>query len=135
MRIAIMGAGGVGGYVGARLAACGQDVVFIARGTHLAALRARGLQIASALGDLALSPVEASDDPATLGPVELVIFAVKLYDTESAARAARPWSAPPPAWSLCRTASTAWLSWHASSAPGMSSAASPTSRRPSPSRA
>jgi 2-dehydropantoate 2-reductase len=94
MRIAIMGSGGVGGYVGGRLAASGQEVAFIARGAHLAALRARGLKIESALGDLALSPVEATDEPAAIGPVELVIFAVKLYDTESAAEAARPLVGP-----------------------------------------
>ena len=94
MRIAIMGSGGVGGYVGGRLAASGQDVAFIARGAHLAAIRERGLRIESALGDLTLSPAEATDDPAAIGPVELVIFAVKLYDTESAAEAARPLVGP-----------------------------------------
>jgi len=89
MRIAIMGSGGVGGYVGVRLAAAGEDVTFIARGAHLAAIRERGLRIESALGDLTLSPAAATDDPATVGPVDLVIFAVKLYDTEAAAEAAR----------------------------------------------
>ena len=89
MRIAIMGSGGVGGYVGGRLAAAGQDVTFIARGAHLAAIHERGLRIESALGDLTLSPAEATDDPAALGPVDLAIFAVKLYDTEAAAQAAR----------------------------------------------
>jgi 2-dehydropantoate 2-reductase len=89
MRIAIMGSGGVGGYVGGRLAAAGEDVAFIARGAHLAAIRERGLRIESALGDLTLSPAAATDDPATVGPVDLVIFAVKLYDTEAAAEAAR----------------------------------------------
>jgi 2-dehydropantoate 2-reductase len=89
MRIAIMGSGGVGGYVGGRLAAAGEDVAFIARGAHLAALREQGLRIESALGDLTLSPAAATDDPATVGPVDLVIFAVKLYDTEAAAEAAR----------------------------------------------
>ena len=89
MRIAIMGSGGVGGYFGARLAASGQDVSFVARGAHLAAIRARGLRVASARGDLTVSPVAASDDPATIGRVDVVLFAVKLYDTESAAQAAR----------------------------------------------
>jgi 2-dehydropantoate 2-reductase len=89
MRIAIMGSGGVGGYAGGRLAAAGEDVAFIARGAHLAVIRERGLRIESALGDLTISPAEASDDPAALGPADLVIFAVKLYDTESAAQAAR----------------------------------------------
>jgi 2-dehydropantoate 2-reductase len=91
MRIAVMGSGGVGGYLGGRLAASGQDVTFIARGAHLAALRDQGLRIESAgLGDATVAPARATDDPPTVGPVDLVIFAVKLYDTESAARAARP---------------------------------------------
>jgi 2-dehydropantoate 2-reductase len=94
MRIAIMGSGGVGGYFGGRLAAAGQDVAFIARGDHLAALRQRGLAIRSALGDASLSPVRASDDPAAIGPVDLVIFTVKLYDTEAAAEAVRPLIGP-----------------------------------------
>jgi 2-dehydropantoate 2-reductase len=95
MRIAIMGAGGVGGYLGGRLAAGGQDVTFIARGTHLAAIRQRGLRIESAgRGDVTIEPATASDDPATVGPVDLVVFAVKLYDSESAARATRPLIGP-----------------------------------------
>jgi 2-dehydropantoate 2-reductase len=94
MRIAIMGSGGVGGYFGGRLAAAGQDVAFIARGDHLAALRQRGLAIRSALGDASLSPVRASDDPAAIGPVDLVIFTVKLYDTDEAAEAVRPLIGP-----------------------------------------
>jgi len=89
-----MGSGGVGGYVGGRLAASGEDVAFIARGAHLAALREHGLRIESALGDLTLCPAEATDDPGAIGPVELVIFAVKLYDTASAAGAARPLVGP-----------------------------------------
>jgi 2-dehydropantoate 2-reductase len=89
MRIAVMGPGGVGGYLGARLAAAGQDVTFIARGAHLAAIREHGLALRSALGDVLIRPAQASDDPAAAGPVDLVIFAVKLYDTESAAEATR----------------------------------------------
>lgn len=94
MRIAVMGTGGVGGYFGGRLAASGQDVAFIARGAHLEALRQRGLAIRSALGDATIAPVRASDDPAAIGPVDLVIFAVKLYDTEAAAEAVRPLIGP-----------------------------------------
>jgi 2-dehydropantoate 2-reductase len=94
MRIAIMGSGGVGGYVGGRLAAGGQDVTFIARGAHLAALRSQGLRIESALGDATVQPAQATDDPAAIGPVDLVIFAVKLYDTEQAAAATRPLIGP-----------------------------------------
>jgi 2-dehydropantoate 2-reductase len=82
MRIAVMGTGGVGGYFGGRLAAAGQDVTFIARGAHLEALRRHGLQITSALGDATIAPAQATDDPASDGPVDLVLFTVKLYDTE-----------------------------------------------------
>jgi 2-dehydropantoate 2-reductase len=77
MRIAVMAAGGVGGYFGGRLAAAGEDVHFIARGAHLAALRANGLSLKSANGDLHLKPVSATDDPAQIGPVDIVVFAVK----------------------------------------------------------
>jgi 2-dehydropantoate 2-reductase len=84
MRIAIVGSGGVGGYFGGRLAATGADVTFLARGAHLDALRTRGLRIDSPKGDAHLSHVNASDDPAAIGPVEIVFFAVKLYDTEGA---------------------------------------------------
>lgn len=90
MRIAVLGAGGVGGYFGARLSAAGEDVVFVARGRHLAALREGGLRVESELGDLTLRPVAATDDPGSIGPVDLVLFAVKLWDTEAAARAAAP---------------------------------------------
>jgi 2-dehydropantoate 2-reductase len=86
MRIAILGSGGVGGYFGGRLAAAGTDVSFLARGAHLAALRERGLRIESPAGNLHLPKVTATDDPAEVGPVDIVFFAVKLYDTESAVR-------------------------------------------------
>ena len=76
MRIAVMGSGGVGGYVGGRLAAAGQDVTFVARGAHLAAIRKHGLARRSALGDALIRPAQASDDPAAIGPVDVVIFAV-----------------------------------------------------------
>jgi len=84
MRIAIVGSGGVGGYFGGRLAAAGVDVTFLARGAHLEALRTRGLRIESPKGNLHLPRVNASDDPAGIGPADIVFFAVKLYDTESA---------------------------------------------------
>jgi 2-dehydropantoate 2-reductase len=84
MRIAIVGAGGVGGYFGARLAAAGADVAFLARGAHLEAMRARGLRVTSPKGDLHLPRVTAESDPAAIGPADIVFFAVKLYDTESA---------------------------------------------------
>ena len=94
MRIAVMGTGGVGGYFGGRLAAAGQDVTFIARGTHLQALQRQGLRITSALGDATIAPAQATDDPASVGPVDLVLFTVKLYDTEAAAEAIRPLIGP-----------------------------------------
>lgn len=90
MRIAIMGTGGVGGYFGARLAGGGHDVAFIARGGQLQALRSDGLRVESPLGDVHLPEVEATDDPATLHPVDLVLFGVKLWDTEEAAARVRP---------------------------------------------
>lgn len=94
MRIAVMGTGGVGGYFGGRLAAAGEDVTFIARGAHLEALQQRGLAIRSALGDATITPCQATDDTAAIGPVDLVIFTVKLYDTEAAAEAIRPLIGP-----------------------------------------
>jgi len=89
MRIAVMGAGGVGGYFGGRLAQAGNEVVFIARGRHLDALRAKGLSLKSAAGDARLK-VEAVEDPAKAGAAEVVLFTVKLWDTESAAERIRP---------------------------------------------
>ena len=86
MRIAIMGSGGVGGYFGARLVKGGADVTFVARGTHLAAMRENGLTIESAHEPLHLPKVNVTDDPATIGPVDMVMFCVKLWDTEAAAR-------------------------------------------------
>ena len=94
MRIAIMAAGGVGGYFGGRLAAAGHDVHFIARGAHLAAIRESGLRIKSPLGDLHLKDVSVTDDPAAIGPVEAVLFAVKLWDTDRAAEACKPLLGP-----------------------------------------
>src|SRR5688500_2686437 len=90
MRIAVMGTGGVGGYFGARLAQGGCEVGFVARGAHLAAVHERGLTRRGRLGGVLLAPVLATDDPASLGPVDLVIVAVKLWDAEAAARAVAP---------------------------------------------
>jgi len=90
MRIAIVGSGGVGGYFGGRLAAAGTDVTFLARGAHLEALRTKGLHIRSPKGDLHLPQVRATDDPSTIGQVDVVFFAVKLYDTQSALTALPP---------------------------------------------
>jgi 2-dehydropantoate 2-reductase len=85
MHIAVMAAGAVGGFFGARLAAAGHKVSFIARGSHLEAIRANGLEVKSPLGDLHLPNPEVTDDPGRIGPVEIVLFAVKLWDTERAA--------------------------------------------------
>ena len=90
MKIAVMAAGGVGGYFGARLAAGGHDVTFVARGPHLEAMRKNGLQVESALGDLRLGPLDVTGDPGSIGPVDVVMFAVKLWDTEEAAAACKP---------------------------------------------
>jgi 2-dehydropantoate 2-reductase len=89
MRIAVFGTGAVGGYFGGRLAASGEDVTFIARGAHLAALQQHGLRISSPKGDLHI-PVTATDRPAAVGPVDVVLFTVKLYDVETSAPALTP---------------------------------------------
>ena len=129
MRIAVMGAGGVGGYFGARLALAGNDVTFVARGSasrrdpprraaHRQRLRRRCMS----------TDANVTDDPASIGPVDAVMFCVKLWDVESAAHAIRPLLAR---WrrrrSRSRTASTRRRSSRASSGPTGSSAASPTS--------
>jgi 2-dehydropantoate 2-reductase len=94
MRIAVMAAGAVGGYFGGRLAAAGHDVAFVARGAHRDAIRRDGLKIESTLGDLHLEGVNVTDDPKQIGPVDVVLFAVKLWDTETAGEQARPLVGP-----------------------------------------
>jgi 2-dehydropantoate 2-reductase len=94
MRMAVMAAGAVGGYFGARMAAAGHDVAFIARGAHRDAIRRDGLRIESGLGDLHLKDVTVSDDPKAVGPVDVVLFAVKLWDTEKAGEQTRPLVGP-----------------------------------------
>ena len=90
MKIAVYGAGGVGGYFGARLAAAGNEVHFIARGAHLHSILKNGLKVESAAGDLHIKPANATDDPANVGPVDAVMFAVKLWDVEAAAQKLPP---------------------------------------------
>ena len=94
VKIAIFGAGALGGYFGGRLLEVGYEVSFIARGAHLEALQQNGLKIESPLGNAHLSPVRATTDPAELGPVDLVLFLVKAYDTDVAARALGPLLGP-----------------------------------------
>ena len=90
MRIAVIGAGGVGGAFGAALAKGGSDVTFLARGAHLTAMRERGLKVLGPRGDIHLQPAKATDDPASIGAVDVVLFCVKLWDVESAGAAIRP---------------------------------------------
>jgi 2-dehydropantoate 2-reductase len=94
MKIAIMGAGALGCYFGGRIANVGGDVAFIARGAHLDALQRDGLRIESPLGDAHVHPVRATSEPAEIGPVDLVMVLVKLYDTDAAAAAIAPLIGP-----------------------------------------
>jgi 2-dehydropantoate 2-reductase len=89
MKIGVVGAGGVGGYYGGRLASAGADVGLVARGEHLAAIRDRGLRVRAGDGDFTVHPA-ASDDPAEIGPCDAVLFCVKSYDTEQAAALLEP---------------------------------------------
>ena len=94
MRIAVVGAGGVGGGFGAALAKAGADVVFIARGAHLAAMKSQGLKVQGGRGETHLVPTRATDDPAGIGKVDIVLFCVKLWDVESAGQHIRPLIGP-----------------------------------------
>jgi 2-dehydropantoate 2-reductase len=90
MKIAIMGSGGVGGYFGARLAAGGADVHFVARGAHLEAMRTQGLTIEGGPSPLHLSDVQATSDPSSIGIADFVLIAVKLWDTAAAIEQVAP---------------------------------------------
>jgi len=90
MRIAVIGAGGVGGAFGAALAKAGADVTFVARGAHLDAMRQNGLRVQGGRGETLIAPCQATDDPATIGPVDIVMFCVKLWDVESAGERIKP---------------------------------------------
>ncbi|WP_245452908.1 2-dehydropantoate 2-reductase [Bradyrhizobium sp. C9] len=94
MRIAVVGAGGVGGGFGAALAHAGADVTFIARGAHLAAMRSEGLKVQGGRGETHLVPTQGTDDPASVGPVDIVLFCVKLWDVESAGEHIKPMVGP-----------------------------------------
>jgi 2-dehydropantoate 2-reductase len=89
MKIAVIGTGGVGGYYGGLLAQKGHEVHFIARGAHLDAIRTNGLQVKSKFGDFAVKPARATDVPADIGTVDLVLFCTKTYRTDEAASQAK----------------------------------------------
>ena len=90
MKILIMGTGGVGGYYGGLLAQQGNEVTFISRGAHLYAIRHEGLKVKSVHGDFTVFPANATEDPAKVGPVDLILFCVKTYNTDEAAEAIHP---------------------------------------------
>ena len=94
MRIAIFGTGAVGGYFGGRLAQAGEDMVFIARGEHLKALRAHGLRVDSIKGDFVVQPVDATDDPTRVGLVDVILVGVKAWQVPETAQAMRPMVGP-----------------------------------------
>jgi 2-dehydropantoate 2-reductase len=94
MRIAVVGAGGVGGGFGVALAKAGADVTFIARGAHLAAMKKDGLKVQGGRGETHLVPTRATDDPAGIGKVDVVLFCVKLWDVESAGAQIKPLIGP-----------------------------------------
>lgn len=94
MRILVMGSGGVGGYFGGRLAAAGNDVTFVARGAHLAAMQKDGLLLDSQLGEARVTPAKTVSDPAAAGTADIVIFATKMVDAEAAAAQLKPTVGP-----------------------------------------
>ena len=129
MRFAILGSGAVGGYYGAKLARAGHDVTFIARGAHLAAIRERGLEVRSAaLGGFTVR-ASAEEDTKRVGPVDVVIVAVKSYDNPTALPLITPLLGKTTSILRFRTASTASTIWRRSSARNRSSAVPPTSRQ------
>jgi 2-dehydropantoate 2-reductase len=94
MKFGILGAGAVGGYFGARLAEAGENVAFIARGAHLLAIREKGLRVESENGGACIQNAQATDDPTEVGPVDFILFAVKLFQTEESAELAAPMVGP-----------------------------------------
>src|ERR1700745_3366922 len=97
MRLAVVGAGGVGGGFGAALAKAGADGTLIARGKHLAAMKTHGLKIKGGRGETHLVPTNATDDPRSVGKVDFVLFCVKLWDVENAGAHIKPLVGPDPA--------------------------------------
>jgi 2-dehydropantoate 2-reductase len=94
LRIAIFGAGGIGGYLGGRLSQAGEDVVLIARGEHLQAIKDHGLRVDSVKGDFVATPTLATENPTEAGPVDAVILGVKAWQVLDAAKAMRPMISP-----------------------------------------
>jgi len=94
MRFAVVGAGGVGGYFGGRLAQAGESVAFVARGPHLAALKADGLHVESMAGDFSVRPVEAAEDVRTIGIVDAVLVCVKAWQVRAASESLGPLLGP-----------------------------------------
>lgn len=94
MRVAVVGVGGVGGYFGGRLAQAGHEVFLVARGAHLAAIRAGGLRVQSVAGDFLVRPAGATDRPAEVGPVDVVLVGVKAWQLAEAAAALGPLLGP-----------------------------------------
>lgn len=94
MRIAVFGTGGAGGYFGAQLARAGEDVIFMARGNHLQAIRTQGLRVETPGGDIVIHPAQAAEDPAQVGVVDAVIVGVKTWQVTEAARAIQPMIGP-----------------------------------------
>ena len=94
MRIAVFGAGAVGSYFGGRLAEAGEDVVLIARGKNLRALRGNGLRVDSIKGDFVIKSIEATNDPSKVGPVDVILIGVKAWQIPEAAAAIRPMVGP-----------------------------------------
>lgn len=90
MRVAVMAAGALGAYFGGRLAEAGHEVHFIARGAHKDAIERSGLKVESPVGDILIKPANVTDDPAKVGVVDVVLFAVKLWDTEKAGALSKP---------------------------------------------
>jgi 2-dehydropantoate 2-reductase len=94
MRIAVFGTGGAGGYFGAQLARAGEDVIFIARGEHLQAIRRQGLRVETPKGEIVIRPAHASDNPAEVGVVDAVIVGLKAWQITDAAQAIQPMVGP-----------------------------------------
>lgn len=94
MRIAVVGAGGIGAIYGAALAKTGADVTFVARGAHLRAIRENGLLVEGDRGETLVRLAQATDDPASIGPVDYALVCVKLWDVESAGAQIRPLVGP-----------------------------------------